>query len=269
MKIIEWKKPRENCENAFEKMLWDCENALENPHLIYKADSVKYVGKIPKKEENGGKYYTEYISHYILENGILDKIKEFCRAEEADYHAHDFSKIKFSKSDEVKGFRREENIAYGLCKNSKSIDGSYSKFLDYQYPVVLLHNKDKIKSESFGKLDLIYKNQKITYITELKHDKSPETLLRCVTEISTYYHQINKKRFCEHFNCNMDQIGKAVMIFKDTKPYQEYTDMMAGNRPNLKKLCEKEGITFFRIESDNLTLDIIPCEETRYTITKM
>lgn len=259
----------------FEAMKADYEAAWNTPEKLYQHKSMYYTGRIPKTQPEGGKYYSEIIAGDVVDRELFQQIRPFCRAPQAPYAPHDFSVIQYSRPTAAGIRRREENIAYGLCRNGKEADGSRALFLDYQYPIVLLRRpgrdqeeRRRQQEEAFGKADLIYESGNMVYLTELKNDRSREPLLRCVMEVSTYAHQLDPKRFCSHFHCQEAQIGKAVMMFEDTRPFKDYVDLRKGNRPRLAALCRQENIAFFMVET-TLERTGIPTDLTGYTIRRL
>ena len=130
-------------------------------------------------------------------------------------------------------------------KPNKKID-----ILDFEVPVIYSH-----KCSSNGAIDIVAKDGKVLYLIEAKDYKSEESILRCITEIKTYYEKIINH---ESKNINyissaclikdsygISKIKPAIMIFENTQPYKDLNEI--NNHKYLKKLAK--GITFFKIKS--------------------
>lgn len=228
--------------SAYDKMKEECQSALLFPERLYHSECVNYKGTIPKKYNDGKRYYTEYIAEFVVKHSLIAKINENTNPE-TNYVRHSCPREYSPMS---ANFRQEENIAFNLFNHDAG-------FLDYQYPVFIQSQKDNPDYDKElngqGKVDLIYQNQDGVYLVELKNDRSEETLLRCILEISTYYQLINKKRFETIFGCPSSSIKKAVMVFENTLPYCELLELRDGKRPQLHQLAS--DITFFVITADS------------------
>lgn len=114
---------------------------------------------------------------------------------------------------------REERQCRWLCSRQKTVFPSIT-LCDYQIPI-----KSTSKNAGCGKIDLVGVSDdgEEMVILEYKRPKSKEPLLRAVTEIVTYYHQIDGKNgaktYLEHFNktfgLNCTKVRLAVVVPRD------------------------------------------------------
>ena len=116
-----------------------------------------------------------------LHEDEIEFIKE--KAQETMENEKDFAPIHYFKEIEINNDsgRNEENIAKSIFKNGFN-GQSLLKVSDYQVPVNWVD-----KGNVHGKIDIILvdENNKII-LSELKDEKSQETLLRAVLELKTY-----------------------------------------------------------------------------------
>lgn len=125
-----------------------------------------------------------------------------------------------SECDEKDGeSTREERLCRYLCSRQKTVFPSIT-LCDYQVPI-----KNTSKDTGCGKIDLVGVSDdgEEMVILEYKKPKSHEPLLRAVTEIVTYYRQIDGKNgaktYLEHFNktfgLNCTRVRLAVVVPSD------------------------------------------------------
>lgn len=135
----------------------------------------------------------------------------------------------------------EERYAIALYNQNHGCLGPLGQIFDYQVP---LKNQ---RSDRAGKIDLVSYNvqTKTVYLIELKIKASSETLLRCVTEIETYYHQLDHAKFLQDHQLCGNEIKKAVLIFEDSRQHESLTP--ASAMPNWRALCTTYGIQVFTI----------------------
>lgn len=209
---------------------------IKNVEKIYSSNIVKYKGNTKDTDEK----YSEVISQELLNNSSKynwDNIKQIKR--EKNYNIEHDGKYN------VESPRVEETIAMKMYNNTYS---SIGKMLNYQVPL-----KDKAITEA-GKIDLIAYEEKsnVLYLIELKNDKSPETLLRCVLEIATYNKQIDAEKLKSDYNLHKNtSIKPAILIFENTRPAEDLKDKYVN------KLIEKFNIEIFIAEKiDESTFNI-------------
>ena len=204
----------------------------KKPVQLYKAGYINRKGKTSDTKE----YYSEVISEYLLNNGIVDEMSKIKSLNRKDYQVLSHQEILRSNTN-----RKEENFAKSLF--GLRING-LGDIIDYQVPL------KKIQTNKAGKIDLItYKEDKpkTAYIIELKYEGNIETLLRAVLEIATYYEQLNMANFINSFNkyknLNDENIKKAVLLTKGCNAYSEAKDL--DNRPQLNELIRKLDVEVF------------------------
>ena len=119
-----------------------------------------------------------------------------------------------------------------------------------------LHYETPIGENKIGAVDLIYTDENYINLIELKSGKSPETLLRALLEIYTYYKKINKKLFYKSFNLDSKMSFRLIILLEDktvaaieANNLNKYVELL-----NLIKLIQKECpvkiFTFERINRD-------------------
>jgi len=197
---------------------------------LYAFKFIQYAGNI-----KGTKIpYIEYIAERLLDTGIVDKLKGIQITTRKNSY-----KVKHSTKSNNKSNRKEEIFAKSLIDKQFDVLG---KIIDYQVP---LKNEQKDKC---GKIDLVSFNSesKCVYLIELKY-VSKETLLRSVLEIATYFQQLDKDKFLEDFNHSGNEIKKAVLILKDSTPYEDFKNLK--NMPNLNELIHMLRVSIFVIEN--------------------
>lgn len=200
---------------------------------------------------------TDEIARRLLVDEKLQKIetvtspKEYIVWHETDRETEDIT-------------RQEEWFAIKLCGRENF--GAVDEFLDYQLPIKRIY-----RGSGYGKVDLaaICREKKEIYLCELKKPESKETLLRCVTEIYTYFKQIDGRKLVDEIakknKCDADfTVVPAVLVFAGGFQHKQY---LSSYHTNVKKLMEKLGVRTFIIETQGKTdiktlKDIEICVET-------
>lgn len=209
---------------------------------MYQMPWVNYSGKT----KDTGEYFTEIVAKTLLKSDFTQQhIPAFIRN---NYRISSHQDQTISPA----GSKRAEEIkAKGLVAIDFEVLG---RILDFQIPL-----KGK-QSDNAGKVDLIAHNQKKGTVTlvELKYGNNKETLLRAGLEIWTYYHQLNKEAFLRSYGelkgLTADNIRKAVLFGSGTRAHKEALDI--GNRPQLRKLLIKMGVTVFLLEKQDVLREV-------------
>ena len=198
------KYPREKSLNFFRDKLSNMDN-------LYKAKCINWIGTTTDTKE----CYTDIFAAE-LDINKFNEIKPISRIGNKHYN------IQHKNSHITSSNRKEENYAKFLNKKTLNTLGTV---IDYQIPL-----KDS-RSDKAGKIDLIAKNdeKKIINLIELKYLKNPETLLRCVLEIETYFRILNHNRFLSDFKCTGYTVKKVVLISTDCEAYKELTSVCYKN----------------------------------------
>jgi hypothetical protein len=216
---------------------------------LYKS---KCINRRGKTSDIPSEYYTEIISGELLQRlNEFNKIDRITR--KSSYIVENHRNYILSNTN-----RREENFAKQML--GKEVFG-LGKIIEYQIPL-----KDTSKNFGIGKIDLLsYQKQNTTlYIIELKLDNINETLLRAIIEIYTYWLTIDMDKLkndiiakCPFYNslnidvetfkkCNIQPAVMVVSAFENRhNSFKELKELENDNRPMLKALSNKLGITFF------------------------
>jgi hypothetical protein len=201
--------------------------------LLYSQNFANWTGTTTDTKE----LYSEVISAHLLEN--YDKfaaIKKITR--ESCYNVTHTGEAPDGDSN-----RCEERSAISMYRH---IYDNIGEILNYQVPL-----KDK-QADKAGKIDLVsYENKGdngVLRIIEYKKDRSDETLLRCLLEIYTYFKTIDGKKLRKDFEHENARLVPTVLVFKDSKPYQDYLDK---DQPKVKELMQKLDVELFVVSGDN------------------
>lgn len=166
--------------------------------------------------------------------------------------AQNFDKLKFIKE--------TQEPKHSYCQNRKNnvynfIDDSPINLTEKRIAICFynmvqgievfdepLHYETPIGENELGAVDLIYKDNNYINLIELKSGKSPETLLRAILEIYTYYKKINKVKFRSDFNLNSNLKFRLVLLLEETTiSAQEANKLNIYNELlNLIKLIQTE-----------------------------
>lgn len=189
----------------------------------------------------------------ILEQDGIDKLNDIAiLPRENSYNANHTGE----QSTNSKSKRKEERIAKGMF-NLKKFYPEFGEIIDYQTPL-----KNKRSDEKIGKIDLLAYNEKENTLTliELKRPNSNETLLRAVLEIYTYkklvWEEKLKASFKEKHIPENAKLKAAVLLYKDSYPYNDYYDKNRYKCPNTVKLMKELGVEFYEADP-SLNLDIL------------
>ena len=187
-------------------------NRKDKETYLYQVDNLK----TPNES------YVEWARDYIVENAI-EKVNEEWRLKEVPAIRRDKSyHWKHSVSDTPNSNRGEELFVRGLFGKGGDPDAKdkfyaaekFDKLVDYQVPL-----KGKLTDKGAGKIDFIYVKDGKVYLAEIKKEGSPESALRAILEIQTYYQMVNKRQLLDNFDLKdmkVSDVKKAVVLFKNT-----------------------------------------------------
>jgi hypothetical protein len=214
--------------------------ALKQVESLYKEPFINYSGVTSDTK----KPYSEIIAKKLLtEIEKFNKIEPITRENSYKVDSH-----KGKQNDGSN--RKEELLALSMFRNQNKYD-YIGKIIDYQVP---LKNK---RSDEAGKIDLLSNNLgKELILLELKSKDNLETLLRCVLEIATYWHLIDRRKLCKDFSYLENTIvKKAVLVYLNGSQHEEYK-----NNPNIRTLMETldVGIFLFNLEKDQINQIQVP-----------
>jgi len=206
---------------------------------LYKEKCMNWSGSVGKEP------YSEICAAALLDFGFVEKLKKLqviTRTTGYVTPGHDGQPTGTN--------RKEEDFAKALFRGKWF--HCIGRVLDYQVP---LKNKQDDKA---GKIDLVsYCSDPATvFLIELKvKDGAKDTLLRAVLEIATYYQVLDRKKFCDDYNCAFQkedihfkkgQIKKALLIEVGSLSHLQIKTKQMGQE--LKELIRKLRITVFSVE---------------------
>ncbi|MDR0897103.1 MAG: hypothetical protein LBN04_04530 [Oscillospiraceae bacterium] len=208
---------------------------------LYKQEFINWRGAPTDTEEA----YSEAISACLLlpENlARFEAIKPIRR--ESSYRVDHNDQGRTGAST-----RQEELSAIEMVKCERLYE-HLGEMLDYQVP---LKNK---RTDKAGKIDLLayHRGDNTLRIIEYKTKETPETLLRCVLEIYTYYRTVCREKLCKDFGVDKAQVRPAILVYKDSTPHGDYLD---EKKPNLRALMGEWGIELFVITGGNCPADYV------------
>lgn len=230
---------------------------LKNKNTLYKGVLYKSDGKESKRCINWTscpigykKKFIEVFAEYLNDNQIFEYEKPIMNT---NYNGRDSRKELHTK--EIEAFSNYkkywENPSKGENGELKRMDEDkmchclfYSKNIsgfkceDYQIPLI---------DGNANNIDFMMSKNGVLFICEVKKFKSPETLLRCILEISTYYQQLNFQSFEKVYE-GFNKIQKTILVPIDSEAYEEYKELY--NYPNLKKLMDKLDVIVYGLDYD-------------------
>ena len=223
------------------------------PETLYIDDIVK--GKSSMPDEKGNHVVaTDYLAKKLIETNLLDNIQPVEMPADKTYIVETHNG-EITTSNENSN-REEERTAIELFKHYHYDSGRPYFFADYQTPICRSTQVKTDENQHIGKIDLIYvsKYNQTIYLTEYKRYDNPESLLRCVTEIYTYYKQIDKLRLAQEiakctgieFICDY-KVVPAMLVYEGQLQHLQFRSNLFTN---VQKLMHKLGIRFFIIHSD-------------------
>ncbi|HOJ21871.1 MAG TPA: hypothetical protein PLY56_10075 [Armatimonadota bacterium] len=165
----------------------------------------------------------------------------------------------------------ERRLAIALYNYSRDHGGDCFGLLgqpiDYEVPL------QAQRGAGIGEIDLLtqvkeespgIENARGVYVVELKRkrEKSPESLLRSVLQIATYYQQLDREKLLRDYGLYGDpsgygthEIRKAVLVFRGSAQEREIQAIKKGSLPNLRRLIEDLGVHLFVIDADDTVVD--------------
>ena len=229
------------------------EDLLSRPETLYTHDIIKGKSSI-YDDNNNQAVVTDYIAKKLLQSDLLDSIKPVKMPINKTYliESHDGEPTtKNSISNRI-----EERIAMDLY--NKYTYCPYRLFVaDYQVPICRDSSVKEDDTKHIGKIDLVAADPELreVYLMELKKPDNKESLLRCVTEIYTYFKQIDKVRLTreigekyEFRSTGLYKVLPAVLVFEGSEQHLQLRSKLFNN---VQKLMLKLGVRFFVIRPVN------------------
>ena len=223
--------------------------------ILYDNDIVKYTSRVKGLDDV---LCIEIISKYLFEN----KIFYYDKNKNSNYSRGERIKIR----DEIKNkdfFDYINELSYGIGKKNMMEDRicqcmfsqekvSDCNVIDFQIPLI---------NGGSNNIDIMFVRNDKCHICEAKKFGSPETLLRCILEIETYYQQIDWQNFDKEYGFDKNHVAKTILIPKDSEAYKEYVLMMGGHLPYLGALFKQFNITLYSFDLDRKNNKFIIMEE--------
>lgn len=142
------------------------------------------------------------------------------------------------------------------AKMDGHVDPCIGRIVDYEIPVKRSREPSLLKYK-LGKIDLMTETSDHIYVIEAKSKHSREPLHKAVFELITYLNMIsrtklihdynNAKRNAFLYNHSKHDILPAIMIYKDTKPYNDLRRLDPNSL--LGSLILHYGVKFFILEN--------------------
>ena len=235
--------------NTIDEISDDYENAKKNSNVFYAQPFLNRNGSLIDKDNNRVTISNQ-IAEWMLHSNPLLCVEPIPMPEKKSYLIENH---KGEPTTQTKNSNREEElVAMALFKKKEYSHSDIDRFIDYQVPIYRGHEHE---NEHLGKIDLVAisrENHKIL-LMELKKYSSDETLLRCVSEIYTYYKQIDADKLKEEIanhQTNNDvlnyEVVPAVLVFKNQRQHTQYT---CENYDKVKELMKKIDVSMYIIDS--------------------
>ncbi len=223
------------------------------PETLYTDRIIK--GKSSMLDEKGNQVVvTDYLAKRLLETKLLDNIRPVEMPVDKKYIVESHNGEVTTENESSNRIEEREAIKLFNCYNIRRLFPSF--FADYQTPICRSSEVKADKSKHIGKIDLTYvsKTEEMIYLMEFKRYDNEESLLRCVTEIYTYYKQIDKLKLSYEISekFGIDFIGNykvvpAVLVYEGQLQHKQFRSSLFAN---VQKLMKKLGVKFFVIRSD-------------------
>ena len=252
--------------NTLEELLNEYSLEKTFPSLLYKAKFINRNGSIIDKD-NKVITISNKIAELILNDNILESISMVYMPDNMQYIIKTHTGSPTTKT--IDSNREEELVAMSLFKKKEFCNSDLDQFIDYQSPI---YRGNDYRNIHIGKIDLIAinHNTKEILLMELKKYSSKETLLRCVTEIYTYYKQVNHEKLLlevkdilNNDNILEYKIKPSVLVFKNKHQHTQY---ISSYYNNVTDLMDKLNVSMYIIDSDvsfdnsNIDLYISKCK---------
>ena len=229
---------------------------LKNKKTLYKGVLHKSDGKESKRCINWKSYpsddskrkFIDIFAEYLNVNEIFDfeEIVDYTnyngRESRKELHDREIELFKNyknywvtpSKGKNGKLKRMDEDKMCHCFFHAKKISDFVCE--DYQIPLV---------DGGANNIDFMMSKGNVLYICEVKKFEAPETLLRCVLEISTYFQQLNIEKFQKVYS-GFEKIQTTILVPIDSEAYKEYKEI--SNYPNLQELMHKLDVIVYGLD---------------------
>ena len=218
-----------------------------SPEALYNHDIIK-INNSTNDEKDNVIVVTDYIARKLLKDNILDDINFANTTDKTTY----LSETLYSKS-------ITNNSSYNYHNEKISIDlynchqynECYLYVADYQIPV---NNSNNIKNQNIIDLISVDPERREVYLMKLKTPDNTDSLLSCVTEIYTYFKQIDKVKLTREIGKKYEfrltglyKVIPAIIVFEGS---EQHLQLRSSLFRNVQKLMLKLGVKFFIIKDD-------------------
>ena len=212
--------------NTIREISYDYDMAEKKPDVFYAQSFLNRNGCL-YDNDNNKVTISNQIADWMLHSNPLLHVKEIPMPANMTYLIDWHLGVPTTSTSNSN--REEELVAMSLFNKKSYPSSDIDSFIDYQVPIYRGH---EYENEHIGKIDLVaisHKNHKVL-LMELKKYSSDETLLRCVSEIYTYYKQIDSVRLITEIakRLNNDtileyEVVPSVLVFKNQRQHAQYT----------------------------------------------
>ena len=225
------------------------DKAEKKPDTLYAQPFMNWNGSFEDKPSDERVVTTDRIAEWMWKSNILERISKVEMPLDKTYLIESHSGQP--TTDTKNSNREEELFALGLFNKKIYPNSEIHSFVDYQVPICRDSNNTQ---ENLGKIDLVSvsSKEKEIYIMELKKFDSDETLLRCASEIYTYYSQIDRERLVNEVKNKMSlgneeyELIPSILVFKGQLQHLQYRSELYIN---VQRLIRNYGIKVFVIDS--------------------
>ena len=170
------------------------------PENLYKEGCIARIG-----------YFEECLDYILSNKKLLDGIKKKQRQKTYD--------IKRPVNNKERTNRVEEWLVLDMYDPKDKEYKPFGKLLNYQIP---LKNE---RLDKFGKIDFISLKDNSLLLVEIKAPKSPESILKAILEIETYYRIVDLNRLKTDFDLPPDiEIKKVIAIDTGSVAHSQLQD---------------------------------------------
>ena len=169
---------------------------------------------------------------------FLEKIKQITRSKS-------YKRDRPKKDENTRTNRGEEWFVLDLFRNTDKNE-IFGDLYGYQIPI-----KNSNEDKGAGKIDFISVLNDRLYLHEIKADYSPESILKAILEIQTYYQQVDHEKLKKDFDLptNM-KVKKSVVIFENSKAYEQV--IKPESQELVKNLLKWFDIELFVLSNSNV-----------------
>ncbi len=169
------------------------------------------VGVLATANDN----YVKYAYDYIINNESEEVDGKLQLKSVNTIKRKNSYKYEHSQTAESGSGRGEEWFVLDIFENRNKdyVKAVFGNILDYQIPL-----KNVREDKGAGKIDFMFEKNNELCIAEVKAAFSPESVLKAIVEIQTYYQIIDKEKLLSDYEKAHDmEIKKVIVLFNNTK----------------------------------------------------